>query len=143
MITEKIPDGKKLLSGIFLCINLNMTDTHTIIERIYSMFCANKNSHSTDVLRDQLFSKVVDFVERQDCFNNISWSSIENGHSIKDGISDVYLYITNDRPLQVNKIIECELSENYDELAENNSCLEEQDNYHLSLIVACRKIIFG
>jgi hypothetical protein len=107
------------------------------------MFCANKNSHSTDVLRDQLFSKVVDFVERQDCFNNISWSSIENGHSIKDGISDVYLYITNDRPLQVNKIIECELSENYDALSERAAALEEQDNYHLSLIVAFRKIIFG
>jgi hypothetical protein len=107
------------------------------------MFCANKNLHNTDVLRDQLFSKLLDFVERQDCFNNISWSSIENGHSIKDGISDVYLYITNDRPLQVNKIIECEVSENYDELAEQTNCLEEQDNYHLSIIVACRKIIFG
>lgn len=120
-----------------------MPDTHTIIERIYSMFCATKNLRTTDVLRDQLFSNVVDFVERQDGFNSISWSSIENGHSIKDGISDVYLYITNDRPLQVNKMIECELAEKYDEFAEHSSNLEEQDNYHLSLIISCRKIIFG
>lgn len=120
-----------------------MTDTHTILDRLYSMFCAKTHESASDVLQNQLFSKVVDFVERQDCFNNIAWSSIENGHSIKDGISDVYLYITNDRPLQVNKIIECELTENYDALSEYTSSLEEQDNYHLGLIVAYRKIIFG
>jgi hypothetical protein len=120
-----------------------MTDTHPILERLYSMFASKANTHSTDVLQEQLFSKVVDFVERQDCFNSIAWSSIENGHSIKDAISDVYLYITNDRPLQVNKLIECELSENYDALSEHSVALEEQDTYHLSLIVSFRKIIFG
>jgi hypothetical protein len=120
-----------------------MTDTHPILDRLYSMFCAKANVHTSDVLQNQLFSKVLDFVECQDCFNSISWSSIENGHSIKDAVSDVYLYVTNDRPLQVNKIIECELSENYDALSERTAALEEQDNYHLSLIVAFRKIIFG
>lgn len=120
-----------------------MTDTLPILSRLCSMFGAKSSEKTIDVLQDQLFSKVCDFVERQDCFNTIAWSSIENGHAIKDCISDVYIYITNDRPLQVNKIIECELSEKYETLSEYSAELSEQDNYYLGLIVSHRKIIFG
>ena len=119
-----------------------MSTTIPLIDRLCSMFTSKSCNDTNDPLRHALFSQLVNFVEQQDCFNTLAWSSIENGHSIKDCISDAYIYISNDRQLQVNKIIEVELlqDEDYTELERE---LDTQDNYYLKLIIEHRKIIFG
>jgi hypothetical protein len=106
------------------------------------MFSRSDSFNDDDILRQYLFSKVVDFVDSKDAFNNIVWTSIDNGQSIKDGLSDVYIYITNDRPILVNKIIEHELLEEYSDMSEHLEELESQDNYFLKLIIDFRKFIF-
>ena len=121
-----------------------MTPSLPIIDRLCSMFsCKSSYDDSQDPLQESLFSKIVDFVERKDCFNTIAWSSIDNGSSIKDCISDIYVYISHDRKIQVNKIIEAELVQNNGLFAELTEELEEQDNYYLKLIVEHRKHIFN
>jgi len=105
------------------------------------MFACTPSCDPADPLRQILFDKLVDFVDRRDCFNSITWSSIENGHSIKDCVSDTYIYISHDRLIQVNKLIEAELSQNNELFSELASELEEQDNYYLKLIVEHRKYI--
>jgi hypothetical protein len=106
------------------------------------MFTSSPTDNINDPLKQVLFSRLVNFVEHDDCFNTLSWSSFENGHSVKDCISDAYIYISNDRQLQVNKIIEVELlgDEDYTEFERE---LDTQDNYYLKLIIEHRKIIFG
>ena len=121
-----------------------MTSSLPIIDRLCSMFsCKSSYDDSQDPLRESLFLKIVDFVEHKDCFNTIAWSSIDNGNSIKDCVSDVYVYISHDRKIQVNKIIEAELVQNSELFAELTAELEEQDNYYLKHIVEHRKYIFN
>ena len=120
-----------------------MTTTHPVLNRLCSMFTSKSPYRDTsDPLRQTLFSKLVNFVEQDDCFNTISWSSIENGNIVKDCISDAYIYISHDRQLQVDKIIEAELFHDEDD-SELVSELETQDNYYLKLIIENRKYIFG
>jgi hypothetical protein len=121
-----------------------MTTSLPIIDRLCSMFtCKSSYDDSQDPLRELMFLKIIDFVERKDCFNTIMWSSIDNGHSIKDCISDAHIYISNDRKIQVNKIIEAELVQNNELFAELTEELNNQDNYYLKLIVEHRKYIFN
>lgn len=119
-----------------------MTTAIPIINRLHSMFTSAPADNISDPLRHALFSQLVNFVECDDCFNTLSWSSFENGHSIRDCISDAYIYISNDRKLQVNKIIEAELLQDADS-TELECELDTQDNYYLKLIIEHRKIIFG
>jgi hypothetical protein len=117
--------------------------TLPILNRLCSMFTSTSPYNDTsDPLRQTLFSQLVNFVERDDCFNTISWSSIENGNIVKDCISDAYIYISHDRQLQVNKIIETELFQDEDD-SELVAELNTQDNYYLKLIIENRKYIFG
>lgn len=118
-----------------------MTASLPLINRLCSMFACKPSCDQDDPLRQILFNKLVDFVDRKDCFNTITWSSIENGHSIKDCISDTYIYISHDRLIHVNKLIEAELSQNNELFSELTAELEEQDNYYLKLIVEHRKYI--
>ncbi len=118
-----------------------MTASLPLIDRLCSMFACKPSCDQDDPLRQILFDKLVDFVDRRDCFNSITWSSIENGHSIKDCVSDTYIYISHDRLIQVNKLIEAELSQNNELFSELAAELEEQDNYYLKLIVEHRKYI--
>lgn len=116
--------------------------TPTLFQRLHEMF-ASKPDHSDDRLQELLFSRVKDCVEQEDCFNTVAWSSLENGHSIKDCISDAYIYISHDRQLLLNKLIEAELGESQSLLDEYTEELEEQDNYALKLIVEHRKFLFN
>lgn len=119
-----------------------MTLTLPLIDRLCSMFACKSSCDQDDPLRQIMFDMLVDFVDRRDCFNAISWSSIENGHSIKDCVSDTYIYISHDRLIQVNKLIEAELAANTELQSELSDELEEQDNYYLKLIIENRKYIF-
>ena len=121
-----------------------MIDTQMpLIERITSMLKSNPpKEYSTDPLLNLMYDKVVKLIEVDNCFDAFSWSTIKDGSAIRDVISDVYVFVKNDRPLQINKIIECEIEENYEELAECKEKLEEQDNYYLKLIIDHRNFIF-
>jgi hypothetical protein len=121
-----------------------MKDTLPVIDRIKSMMQSTRPpEYGSDPVLNMLYSQVIKRVETDKCFETVPWSSIENGMTIRDIISDIYIFINNDRPLQINKIIECELVENYDELASYAEKLEEQDNYYLKLIIENRDFIFS
>jgi hypothetical protein len=119
-----------------------MKDPLPIIERLKCMLQPKPDDYGSDPLLKLLYDKVCESVEVDNCFEEFSWSQIKNGTTIRDCISDSYVYIKNDRPLQINKIIECELLENFEELAQCKEKLEEQDNYHLKLIIENRNFIF-
>jgi hypothetical protein len=119
-----------------------MKDTLPIIERLKCMLQPKPDDYGSDPLLKLFYDQICESVEVDNCFEEFSWSQIENGTTIRDCISDAYVYIKNDRPLQINKIIECELLENFEELAQCKEKLEEQDNYHLKLIVENRNFIF-
>ena len=121
-----------------------MKDTQLpIIDRFKSMIQSIAPlEYDSDPVLNVLYSQVIKCVEVDKCFEDVLWSSIENGMTIRDIISDIYIFIKNDRPLQINKIIECELVENYKELTHCTEKLEEQDNYYLKLIIENRNFIF-
>jgi hypothetical protein len=121
-----------------------MKDTLPIIDRIKSMIQSTQPlEYDSDPVFNKLYSQVIKCVEADKCFETVPWSSIEDGITIRDIISDLYVYIKNDRPLQINKIIACEVLEKYEEVAQHREKLEEQDNYYLKLIVENRKFIFS
>ena len=121
-----------------------MTSTSPLLfQRLQSMFSSSIANHDEDHFRELCFSKVINAVEQQRCFDNISWSSIDGGPTAKDCISDVYVYITHDRTLLVNRAIEAELTGSEDQLHECLEELREQDNYHLKLVVEHRKFLFN
>ena len=121
-----------------------MKDTLPIIDRIKSMIQSTQPlEYDSDPVFNMLYSQVIKCVETDKCFETVPWSSIEDGITIRDIISDLYVYIKNDRPLQINKLIACEVLEKYEEVAQHREKLEEQDNYYLKLIVENRKFIFS
>ena len=121
-----------------------MKDTLPIIGRIKSMIQSTPPlEYDSDPVLNILYSQVIKCVETDKCFETVVWSSIEDGITIRDIISDIYIFINNDRPLQINKIIACEVLEKYEEVAQHREKLEEQDNYYLKLIIENRKFIFS
>ena len=121
-----------------------MTSTSPLLfQRLHSMFSSSSSDHDEDHFRELCFSKVINAVEKQHCFDSISWSSIDGGSTAKDCISDVYVYITHDRTLLVNRAIEAELTGSEEQLHECLEELKQQDNYHLKLVVEHRKFLFN
>ncbi len=121
-----------------------MKDTQlSIIGRVRSMLQSKPHEYGSDPLLNMLYSQVIKCVEFNKCFVEITWSAIENGITVRDCIYDTYVYITIDRPRQINKIIECEVLEKYEEMTQYEEKLEEHDCYYLKLIVENRNFIFS
>jgi hypothetical protein len=101
------------------------------------MFSARQHE-SDDQLRELLFSKTVTFVESK-AYANTDWHSIKNGFSHKAFLRDAYTYITRDRLIKMNEIIEQEILQ--DEEPEWSN-IENEDTYYMQGLFDCRKLLF-
>ena len=110
----------------------------TVWSRLGQMFSA-RQTETDDPLRELLFSKTVSFVESAE-YAHTDWKSIENGIALKDFLSDVYTYITRDRPLAIDQTIERELLRI--EVPHDKLALENDDIRNMQLILNCRKLLF-
>jgi hypothetical protein len=110
----------------------------TVWSRLGQMFSA-RQTESDDPLRELLFSKTVSFVESPE-YAHTDWSTIRNGVVLKDFLSDAYTYITRDRPLAIDQIIEQELLQ--DEEPRDQTVLEYDDVHNMQIILNCRKLLF-
>jgi hypothetical protein len=100
------------------------------------MVSAKKDEYCSDRLQSTLFKRLVDFYSSED-YNNMNIAS-----DVRHFIEDCHTYITHDRDLQINTLIECELKKEKEENVTFLS-LERQDDYYLKGIVEHRKIIFN
>lgn len=108
----------------------------TIWSRLGQMFSAQQHE-GDDALRELLFLYTTSFVVSNK-YRDTNWQATENGLAIKDFFSEVYTYITRDRPLNVDRCIE-------EELAGNNmwsNILESDDLRFMQDIIRFRKFLF-
>lgn len=108
----------------------------TVWDRLCQMFKAPQHE-CDDPLRELLFRYTVSFVESMQ-YADTDWRAVENGVAVKDFLSEVYTYITHDRPLKVDRCI-------IEELAGNNvwsNILESDDLRYMQVIIAFRKFLF-
>ena len=110
--------------------------TTSVLARIQEMFAAPQSS-SGDVILEEMFKSVLTIAESNQFKDKSKWK-----HSTEslDFIEECLIYITRDRPRQVDAIIEAEL----EGVATNYlTCyLEEDDLRNLNGIMEYRKIIF-
>jgi hypothetical protein len=109
-----------------------------IIPRLFEMFGAKKEQMCSDFLQNFLFDTLVSFHD----------TAFKEYCKMDDGaayfITDCYTYITRDRALTLNSIIESELNgvddDEYNALIED---LKRQDDHYCNGIVLHRKLIFN
>jgi hypothetical protein len=109
-----------------------------IAQRFSQMMCAKKEEPYSDFLQSLMFNTVVSFHDSQfKEYCNLNDDAVYF-------ITDCYTYITRDRQLMINSIIETELNNNNNE--ELNQLIEDlktQDDYYCNGIATNRKLIFN
>lgn len=108
----------------------------TVFSRLRQMFSAPQHE-CDDPLRELLFRYTISFVESKQ-YSDTNWRAVENGIAIKDFLSEVYTYITRDRPLKVDRCIAEELQGN----SVWTSILESDDSRYMQGIISFRKFLF-
>ena len=107
----------------------------TVWSRLSQMFSAHQYE-CDDPLRELLFSYTVSFIESEQ-YADTDWHAIENGIAVKDFLSDVYTYITRDRPLKVDRCITEELAGN----SVWSDILESDDARYMQGIIGFRRFL--
>lgn len=110
--------------------------TIPLIKRLSEMFNADQ-TYCDDPLRQSLFDHTVAYIESEE-YADIQWNAVKNGVAVKDFLSDVYIYITRDRPIKVNKLIAKEVHDGEPKW----STLEYDDVRYMQGIVTHRKFLF-
>lgn len=103
------------------------------------MFTAKKDKHeyNSDFLQSFMFESLVCFQE------NIVNKTVNVSQELKDFTLDCVTYITRDRELQINALIETELENcNDKKMHQMKADLYKQDEYYCNAIVQHRKRIF-
>jgi hypothetical protein len=78
------------------------------------------------------------------CYKGLSTGAINTTTEVADFISDCYTYITRDRELQINTMIEGELKNlNDEEISAIQNDIQKQDEYYCNGILQHRKQIFN
>lgn len=109
-----------------------------IVTRLTEMFGAKKEEINSDPLQSLLFDSLVYFYESMMADNQNIPKELEHF------VSDCYTYITRDRLIQINGLIEAELNSLSDEeILQKQNDLSGQDQYYCNGIVQNRKYIFN
>jgi hypothetical protein len=109
-----------------------------ILQRLSEMLGAKNQEPEYDFLQSLMFNTVVSF------YNRMSSGPINVSAEVADFISDCYTYITRDRELQINSMIEAELKNlNDEEMNQIQNDIQKQDEYYCNGILQYRKQIFN
>jgi len=100
---------------------------------------------SEDNLKSYLFNKAVGFAKGNS--HTIDWDNTEHGDFGRHYFEEFLEYIEDDRPEQVNVLIEKELEfesslSSEDELDTYLDAIITQDEYHIQNIITFRDLIF-
>jgi len=109
-----------------------------IIQRLFEMVSAKKEKDNSDFLQSFMFDSLLSF------HKDITTGNINVSHELENFASDCHTYITRDRPLQLNRLIEAELNHLDDEeILQMQNDLSKQDEYYCICILQHRKYIFN
>lgn len=100
---------------------------------------------SQDNLKSYLFGKAREFASES--YENVDWDKTEHGNFGKYYFEEFLEYIEDDRPEQINLLIEkeleCEMSlSECEDLDAYVDSIITQDEYHINNIVIFRDLIF-
>ena len=109
-----------------------------IIQRLSEMMHAKKEEYCSDFLQSFMFNSLLSFHE---CITN---GDLNVPQQLEHFTSDCHTYITRDRQLQINALIEAELNDlNNEEILQMQTYLSEQDEYYCNGILQNRQYIFN
>lgn len=109
-----------------------------IAQRLIEMFTAKKDEYYSDFLQSFMFNSLLSFYKEV----------IAGIHNVPQEVehftSDCHTYITRDRQLQINALIEAELKDcNDEEIIQMKADLNKQDEYYCNGIFQNRYYIFN
>ena len=109
-----------------------------IIQRLAEMVHAKNEEYCSDFLQSFMFNSLLSFHE---CITN---GNVIVSQQLEHFTSDCHTYITRDRQLQINALIEAELNDyNDEELIQMQTDLNKQDEYYCNGIIQNRQYIFN
>jgi len=108
-----------------------------IIHRLFEMVTAKKEKDNSDFLQSFMFESLLSF------HKDITDGNINVSPELENFASDCHTYITRDRQLQINALIEAELNDlPNEEYLQIQTDLGKQDEYYCNGILQNRKYIF-
>jgi len=109
-----------------------------IIQRLSEMFTAKKDEYYSDFLQSFMFNSLLSF------YKDVIAGIHNVPQELEHFTSDCHTYITRDRELQINALIEAELNDcNDEEIIQMKADLNKQDEYYCNGILQNRKYIFN
>lgn len=109
-----------------------------IIQRLSEMVHAKKEEYCSDFLQSFMFNSLLSFHE---CISN---GNLNVPQELEHFTSDCHTYITRDRKLQIDALIEAELNDlPNEEYLQMQTDLYQQDEYYCNGILQNRKYIFN
>jgi hypothetical protein len=109
-----------------------------IIQRLSEMVHAKKEEYCSDFLQSFMFNSLLSFHE------GVTNGNLSVSQQLEHFTSDCHTYITRDRQLQINALIEAELNDLVDEeILQMQNDLREQDEYYCNGILQNRQYIFN
>jgi len=109
-----------------------------IVQRFAEMISAKKEEFHSDFLQSFMFNAFLSFHE------DMIAGKLNVPHELEHFASDCHTYITRDRKLQINVLIEAELKElNDEEYLQIKTDLNKQDEYYCNGIFQNRQHIFN
>jgi hypothetical protein len=109
-----------------------------IIQRLSEMVHAKKDEYYSDFLQSFMFNALLSFHQ------DVSNGNINVSPELEHFVSDCHTYITRDRQLQINALIEAELKDSdNEEIFQIQNGLRKQDEYYCNGILQNRQYIFN
>ena len=108
-----------------------------IIQRLSEMAHAKKDEYYSDFLQSFMFNALLSF------HKDVTNGNYNVPHEVQHFTTDCHTYITRDRQLQINVLIEAELNNLDDEeIIQIKADLNKQDEYYCNGIFQNRQYIF-